>query len=140
MINPNLCLLFPNKVSSIVQISCCLILCDKSFVNCKLLQIGNWQCFQFAINNGDVHKLFLSGKSGKYLIIIDFFCINIFVGNLVGAIVNNMKDYLKSASKKIYIYSAVSNKFLLYVLSHSPQLTLTFLHQVTKCYGFNFPY
>jgi len=31
----------------------------------------------------------------------------------VGAIVNNMKDHLKPTSKKLYIYSAVSNKFLL---------------------------
>ena len=28
----------------------------------------------------------------------------------MGAIVNNMKDYLKPESKKLYIYSAVSNK------------------------------
>jgi len=34
----------------------------------------------------------------------------------VGAIVNNMKDYLKPTSKKLYIYSAVSKKFLLFYL------------------------
>lgn len=57
-----------------------------------------------------------------------------FVGNLVGAIVNNMKDYLnptttnnnKPTSKKLYIYSAVSKQFLLYLFLFSLiLLTLT---------------
>ena len=55
-----------------------------------------------------------------------------FVGNLVGAIVNNMKDHLKPTSKKLYIYSAVSNTFLcsffifaLFTMIFRPQFTLT---------------
>ena len=34
----------------------------------------------------------------------------------MGAIVNNMKDYLKPTSKKLYIYSAVSNSFFFVVV------------------------
>ena len=43
------------------------------------------------------------------------FSLSYFIGSLMGAIIKNMQGYLKSDSKKMYIYSAVSNLIFIYL-------------------------